>query len=132
MLTISDWAAFQNTSNKKWEPRQDRIPTEKGLPLPKGRKFTSEKFHPGTVTLRVRETSGQKRNKQKEGCTACLSFCLWEERACWATRSQGPLRWCQATFTELTMKGPNSPSIQLPPAVSTNTLTFILMATVSV
>ena len=56
MLTISDWAAFQNTSNKKWETRQDRIPTEKGLPLPKGRKFTSEKFHPGTITLIINQT----------------------------------------------------------------------------
>ena len=132
MLTISDWATFQNTSNKKWETRQDRIPTEKGLPLPKRRKFTSEKFHPGTVILRVRETSGQKRNKQKEGCTACLFFCLWEEQACWATRSLGPLGWCQASFIQLTMKGPNSPRIWLPPAVSTHTLTFILVATVSI
>lgn len=46
--TSSVWALLQNTSNKSWETRQNRSPTEKGLPLPKGRKIksrlTSEKF----------------------------------------------------------------------------------------
>lgn len=31
MLTISDWAPLQNTSNENWETGQDRIPTEKGF-----------------------------------------------------------------------------------------------------
>lgn len=82
MLTISDWAAFQNTSNKKWETRQDRIPTEKGLPLPKGRKYTSEKFHPGTVTLRVRETSGLSEKEQTKIGMYYLPILLPVGRVC--------------------------------------------------
>lgn len=49
-----------------------------------------------------------------------------------APRSKGPLGWHPATFIELTVKGPNSPSIPLPHAIGTNTLTFTLAATVSI
>lgn len=131
MLTISDWAAFKTHQIRNGKPDRTGFPQRKEFPLPKGRKFTSEKFHPGTITLPESGKQVVRKGTNKRGCTACLSFCLWEERACWATRSQRPQvvpGFVYRTHYERA-KQPQHPA---PPAVSTNTLTFILMATVSV
>ena len=77
MFTISDWAPLQNTSNKKRETRQDRIPIEKGLPLPKGRKFTSEKFpswhcHPQSQGNKENEWSAKEQTKIGVQCLPIL------------------------------------------------------------